>query len=261
MKPWLRWQRGSRLGRGHLGEKEQTGRQGRVLGRGCWAPPCAQQPSVWGCSWSSGLPSPLTQPPTHSSRRPPITGPVSSRGKTDDPDPHVPHGQLFQPRQHLEEQQVDHRRPSDGPETPAPQTRESSGPCAPGEPRPRRLPSGSHRRAHRGRDLRQGLCVVHPPRSCLPLALGVCGHDASSSGPASLSTRHEFRGRQAVKFPRWSLWKQGLLSSVDPEDRRLREVPRLSGRATSACPGLGCRSPRLKAPTGRLQSCGCRPRS
>nr|CAI9695946.1 unnamed protein product [Rangifer tarandus platyrhynchus] len=40
--------------------------------------------------------------PTHSSRRPPTTGPISSRRKMDDPDPRVPHDQMFQPRQHLE---------------------------------------------------------------------------------------------------------------------------------------------------------------
>ena len=58
-------------------------------------------PSVQGSSWSMGPPSSLA-PPTHSSRRPPTTGPIGSRRKTDNPDPRVPHDQMFQPRQHLE---------------------------------------------------------------------------------------------------------------------------------------------------------------
>lgn len=254
MKTRPRWQRGSRLGRGHLGEKEQTGRQGRVLGSSCWAPPCAQQPSVWGCSWLSGLPSPLTQPPTHSSRRPPIIGPVGSRGETDDPDPRVPCGQLFRPRQHLKEQQVDRRRPSDGPETPAPQLRASSGPVRPGNRGPDACPPGAADALTAARtSVRARVWSVHPGPACpSPWGSAAMTRPVPALRPRAPGMRGP--GAAAVKFPRWSLWKQGLLSSVDPEDRRLREVPRLSG-------GLGCRSPHLKAPTGRLQSAVCSPRS
>lgn len=46
--------------------------------------------------------------------------------------------------------------PQTGLRHPAPQPWASSGPCAPGEPRPRCLPAGSRRRAHHGRDLGRG---------------------------------------------------------------------------------------------------------
>lgn len=166
----------------------------------------------------------------------------------------MPRGQMFHPRQHLGEQQVGRRRPSDGTETP--------GSPAVGVVWPLRAWGTSAqmpaRREPQTRSPRPGPrsgpeWSVHPGPAC-PSPWGSVA--AKRPVPAlSLNTRHEFRqrgGQVSEMIPMET--GAGLLSSVDLEDARLREVPRLSGRAAGAGPGPGCRSPNLEAPTGCLQS-------